>query len=43
MKTRVISLPKKLTRKEALSKARKKVKDFRGFKYNPRTGKAYVT
>lgn len=44
IKTQHIQLPKNLTRSEAFELARKKAKrDFRGFTYSPKTGKATLT
>jgi len=44
IKPQTFTLPKNLTRAEAFEKARKKAtRDFRGFTYNPKTGKATLT
>lgn len=42
--TRTYSVGKNLTRKEAVRRGNKKVRgDFRGVKYNPKTGKIKYT
>lgn len=44
IKTRVLTVKKGLTRAKALEAAVKKSRgDFRGFKYNPKTGRATLT
>lgn len=44
IKTKVVKLEKGLDKKEALTQALKKAPgDYRGFKYNPATGIAWLT
>lgn len=44
IKTRVVKVKKGLTRAEAIKAAVKKSRgDFRGFTYNPKTGRATLT
>lgn len=43
IKTRVVKLPTGLTPKEAVALTVKSPGDYRGFKYNPKTGTAWLT